>query len=436
MLGVARDEGAGLSESDNSNSKGAVPITVMTGGIDRPYTFGLAMELVSKGVALELVGSDGVDFPEFHTTKGIRFLNLQGSQRADVSTLRKIFRLVNFYSKLIFYSIAAKPKIFHILWNNKLERFDRTCLTVFYKILGKKVVLTVHNVNTRKRDANDSWLNRRTLRFQYRMADHIFVHTDSARTELVNEFGVRESRITVMPFPINNALRQSDMTQAEARRRLGIADGRKTMLFFGRITPYKGLEYLVEAFRALAAKRDEFRLIIAGRPENDCQEYWNAIRDGIESEVKSGSILLRADHIPDEEIETYFKAADVSVLPYKQIYQSGVLFLSYSFGLPALVANLGGLGGDVEEGRTGFVFKSEDSTELTAAIERYFASELYRDLDARRQQIKEIATAKHSWDVVGRETMSVYSNLLQLPSSQGLSNRETSRSTLAVKDPS
>src|SRR5579862_5195281 len=102
----------------------------MTGGIDRPYTFGLAMELVSKNAVLELIGSDGVDFPEFHTTQGIRFLNLQGSQRADVSTLRKVARLVSYYSKLIFYGLAAKPKIFHILWNNKIEWFDRTLLTL------------------------------------------------------------------------------------------------------------------------------------------------------------------------------------------------------------------------------------------------------------------------------------------------------------------
>ena len=433
---MAPDRDVALHRPDESTSASAIPVAVMTGGIDRPYTFGLAMELASKNALLDLIGSDGVDFPEFHTTDGIRFLNLQGSQRADVSVSRKILRLVNYYSKLVSYSVSAKPKIFHILWNNKFERFDRTLLTSFYKILGKKVVLTVHNVNTRKRDSKDSALNRFTLRFQYRMADHIFVHTDGARHELTKDYGVRESRVTVMPFPINNALRQTDIPQQEARRRLGIADDRKTILFFGRITPYKGLEYLVEAFRSVVAKRDEFRLVIAGRPENDCREYWNAIRESVLAEVKSGRIVLRADHIPDEEIEMYFKAADVSVLPYRQIYQSGVLYLSYSFGLPVLVADVGSLATDVEEARTGYVFKSEDSTGLATTIEHYFSSELYLHLEARRQEIKDIATAKHSWDVVGRATVSVYSNLLQLPTNQGSSNRESSSPSLVVKDPS
>ena len=72
---------------------------------------------------------------------------------------------------------AAQPKIFHILWNNKFEFFDRTLLMLYYKLLGKKIVFTAHNVNIRKRDGNDSWLNRFSLKIQYQLVDHIFVHT-------------------------------------------------------------------------------------------------------------------------------------------------------------------------------------------------------------------------------------------------------------------
>src|SRR5712692_3824603 len=101
----------------------------VTGGIDRPYTFGLAMELISKGAALDVIGSDSLDFPEFHGKPGMNFLNLQGSQRADVSLVRKVIRLSMYYAKLIRYAATAKPKIFHILWNNKFELFDRTLQT-------------------------------------------------------------------------------------------------------------------------------------------------------------------------------------------------------------------------------------------------------------------------------------------------------------------
>ena len=413
-----------------------IAAVLLTGGIDRPYVFGLVSELLSKGAALDVIGSDSLDFPEFHHRPWLNFLNLEGSQSPDASLVRKVFRLASYYAKLIRYAMSAKPRIFHILWNNKFEAFDRTLLTVFYKILGKKIILTVHNVNARRRDSNDSYLNRLTLRVQYQLADHIFVHTLGMKTELSEEFGVQESRITVMPFPINNAVPNTGLSKFEARRRLGIQDDRKTILFFGRITRYKGLEYLVAAFEEVVARRDEFRLIIAGRPENDFQESWRAIRNGIQEHVSAGRIVLKADHIPDEETELYFKAADVLVLPYKQIYQSGVLFLGYSFGLPVLVADVGTLKEEIDEGKTGFVFKTEDPVDLATTIERYFASDLFSTLNARRQGIKDIATARHSWDVVGRATMSVYANLLQLPAYREVSNREGANAQLIAKDPS
>ena len=110
-------------------------------------------------------------------------------------------------------------------------------------------------------------------------------------------------------------------------------------------------------------------------------------------------MLLRADFIPDDEAEVYFKAADVLVLPYKHIYQSGVLFLGHSFGLPVLAADVGSLKDEIVEGKTGFVFRPEDPVDLCQAIERYFASDLYADLDTRRREIRDYAAERHSWDV-------------------------------------
>lgn len=395
-----------------------IAVALLTGGIDRPYTFGLAMELISKGAALDVIGSDELDFPEFRDKPGMNFLNLQGSQRADVSLVRKVFRLSMYYAKLIRYGATAKPKIFHILWNNKFELFDRTLLTLFYRLRGKRIVLTVHNVNAGRRDSKDTHLNRLTLRIQYRLADHIFVHTERMKLELSEEFGVQGARVTVIPFGINNAVPNTCLSQSEAKRHLGIQDDKKAILFFGRITPYKGLEYLINAFQQVLARRDDYRLIVAGRPENDCRRYWSAIQERIREDVRLGRILLRADHIPDDETELYFKAADVLVLPYRQIYQSGVLFLGYSFGLPILAADVAALKDEIVEGKTGFVFRPEDPVDLAKAIERYFASDLFVDLKSRRQEIRDYATERHSWDVVGQVTMSVYADLLRMPSSR------------------
>ena len=433
---VDRQSPGGLPNLMVSDTAPEIAVALLTGGIDKPYTFGLSMELISKGAALDVIGSDGLDFPEFHGKPGMNFLNLQGSQRPDVSLIRKVFRLSIYYAKLIRYAATAKPRIFHILWNNKFELFDRTLLTLFYRLLGKRIVLTVHNVNAGRRDSKDTPVNRFTLRIQYRLADHIFVHTEKMKLELTEEFGVQGARVTVIPFGINNAVPNTGITPGEAKQRLGIQDDKKAILFFGRITPYKGLEYLITAFQQVLARRDDYRLIVAGRPENDCQRYWSATQERVREDVRSGRILLRADHIPDDETELYFKAADVLVLPYRQIYQSGVLFLGYSFGLPILAADVGSLKDEIVEGKTGFAFKSEDPVDLARTIERYFASDVFANLNSRRQEIRDFATERHSWDVVGQVTMSVYANLLRLASPRELPNREAAKASLNMQDPS
>ena len=122
---------------------------------------------------------------------------------------------------------------------------------LYYRLLGRRIVLTAHNVNAAKRDSRDSALNRLSLWIQYRLADHIFVHTEKMKAELRSEFGVAESKISVIPFGINNTAPISDMTSEEAKRRLGLAPEERTALFFGQIAPYKGLDYLVTALPEL-----------------------------------------------------------------------------------------------------------------------------------------------------------------------------------------
>lgn len=395
-----------------------ISVSLLTGGSDKPYVFGITTELLSKGAVLDLIGSDELDGPEFRGKPGINFFNLRGDQRQDASFSTKVSRILKYYAALMLYAAKAKPKIFHVLWNNKFETFDRTFLTLYYKLLGKKIVLTAHNVNFAKRDRKDSTLNRLTLRIQYRLADHIFVHTEKMKSELQEEFGVREARITVIPFGINNAVPHSVLTPKEARHRLGISEKEKTILFFGRITPYKGLEYLIGALRLISKSGSDYRVLVAGRPDR-CEDYWKSLQDLMREDVENGRVLLRSEFIPDEETEIYFKAADVLALPYKNIYQSGVLFLAYSFGVPVLAADVGSLKEAIIEGETGFAFKSEDTAELAKAIEKYFGSDLYKNLAGRRQQIEDYAKSKYSWDQVGEKTMGVYGSLLRTPGSRG-----------------
>jgi glycosyltransferase involved in cell wall biosynthesis len=386
-------------------------VALLTGGGDRPYVYGLTTSLISRGAALDLIGSNDLDFPEFRGQPDLNFLNLRGDQQPDASLSRKFTRVLLYYARLIRYAATAKPGIFHILWNNKFQFFDRTLLMLYYKFLGKRLAFTAHNVNAGIRDDQDSWFNRVTLRIQYALCDHIFVHTDKMKLELMEGFSVPAARATVVPFGINNSLPTTQLTPVEARQQLGIREGERTILFFGNITPYKGLQYLVEAFQRIVARRRGYRLIIAGKPIN-CDSYWSAILGTIREDVEGGRIILRADFIPDGETERYFKAADVFVLPYRHVYQSGVLFTGQNFGVPAIVSDVGALKDEIVEGKTGFTFRPEDPVDLASTIEKYFASDLYSGLKDRRKKIRDYVLERHSWDVVGQMTMSVYGALL------------------------
>ncbi len=320
-------------------------------------------------------------------------------------------RVVLYYLRLIYYAATAQPKVFHILWNNKFELFDRTLLLIYYKFCRRKLVFTAHNVNMGKRDGNDSWLNRISLRIQYHLVDHIFVHTEKMKSELLFEFGVSEKKASVIPFGIDNTIPSTNLSGGEARKRLCLQNNSRIILFFGQISAYKGLEYLVEAFEKLAGERQDYHLVIAGRPDRGSQGYWKDIRSTIESRGMAGRVTQSIRYIPDEEVEVYFKASDVLILPYTAIFQSGVLFLSYSFGLPVIATDVGSFKSHIVDGRTGYVCRSHDASSLASAIATYFGSDLFNNLGSRRAEISAYANERYSWSEVAAKTTVVYSNL-------------------------
>jgi glycosyltransferase involved in cell wall biosynthesis len=407
--------GAAFGRDDKPSTATSVgtgmKVALLTGGFDKPYAFGVATELASQGICVDVIGSDAVDTPAFHSTPGLRFFNLQG-RWSDANIAIKTLKLLVFYWRLISYAATAQPKIFHILWNNKLQLFDRTLLMMYYKALRKKVVITAHNINAGKRDANDSMLNRISLKLQYMLADHIFVHTERMKQEIRQDFGVQDRAVTVIPFGINNSILHTDLARVQAKERLGFEEYEKTILFFGAIRPYKGLEYLVEAFLGLAPRHPDYRLIVAGETRKGHEKYWNDIRERIGCDANRDKVRLRIEYISDEDTESYFKAADLVVLPYTHVFQSGVLFLAHSFGVPVVATDVGSLKEDIIDGRTGYLCRPCDSDDLARRIAQYFDSELFKTLDQRRQDICNYANVQHSWAVVGERTWKVYANLI------------------------
>jgi glycosyltransferase involved in cell wall biosynthesis len=386
----------------------AIKVALLTGGDDRPYALGLTSALVQAGVFVEFIGSNRVDGPELHGTPWIRFLNLRGDQTESAPVGTKVRRLINYYGRLLRYAVTARPRIFHILWNNKFEWFDRTLLMLHYRLMGRRVVMTVHNVNVARRDGYDSAFNRFTLGIQYRLASHLFVHTAKMKAELMADFAVPAGKVSLIPFAVNDKIPITTLTPAEARQRLGLEPAHQVALAFGQIAPYKGLDQIVAVLPEIIRHNPQFRLVIAGKVKHGFEGYWEKLRQLLSAEPLRNHVLLRIEHIPDDQVETLFKAADVSLMPYTEIFQSGVLFLAYTYGLPVLAADVGSFREDVEEGVTGWICRPQDPADLVRCVRRHFESPLHQTIVVGRGRIQKWAMEKYSPAKVAEITRGVY----------------------------
>lgn len=382
--------------ADRPAAAGFPKVALLTGGGDRPYALGLAMGLARMGVILDFIGSDFLRNQELERLPTVRFLNLRGDMSADASAFAKALRVARYYARLLWYAATSDAGVFHLLWNNRFEFLDRTVLMLFYRLLGKRMIMTVHNVNAAQRDGSDSAWNRWSLRVQYRLCEHLFVHTASMARALQDEFGVEAGRVTVIPFGINQTVPSTDLGMREARGRLALPGDGKVLLFFGNIAPYKGLEYLVEAMALLERRVPDVVLVVAGRPKG-AETYWTKLDSRVDALGLRDRVLCHIEYIPDEAIEVYFKAADAFVLPYKEVFQSGVLFLGFNFGVPAIVTRVGELEEDVQEGVNGCLCEPADARSLADAIERFYLGRLHAEGAAGRAAIRDAAIRRHSW---------------------------------------
>ncbi len=112
-----------------------------------------------------------------------------------------------------------------------------------------------------------------------------------------------------------------------------------------------------EPFHELLTKDRNYRLLIVGKPGKG-EKYWSEFNADIAASGVGDRLIAKIEYVPDEETELYFKAADVLILPYTHVFQSGVLFLGYSFGLPAIAADVGSLKEEIIEGRNWLCFQA------------------------------------------------------------------------------
>jgi glycosyltransferase involved in cell wall biosynthesis len=176
---------------------------------------------------------------------------------------------------------------------------------------------------------------------------------------------------TVLPHPIYTHFGEK-LPREQAERILGIPSGRRTLLFFGLIREYKGLDILLQAFDLLDGR---YQLIIAGEPYGSFERYRKLIDTGRDP----ASVYVFPDYIRDSEVKHYFSAADLTVLPYRSATQSGISSVSCHFDVPMVVTDVGGLRETIGGRGTGIVCENAAPACIATAIERFFDEPLLRE---------------------------------------------------------
>lgn len=200
------------------------------------------------------------------------------------------------------------------------------------KILGYKLVWTAHNVLPHEPVFGENH-ELEARRWLVDLSDLVIAHSDSTIRELAN-IGLHPKRHAVIPHGSYVGIYPSEISRTEARNNLGLKENTFTYLFLGQIREYKGIDTLISAY--IKIRTENTTLLIAGA----C--YDGELRKLL-NEINDKSIMWIDGVVPGRELQNYFNASDVVVLPFKKITTSGSALLALSFGKAVIVPALSGL---------------------------------------------------------------------------------------------
>ncbi len=205
----------------------------------------------------------------------------------------------------------------------------------------------------------------------------------------------------VIPHPPYNNF-NIKINQIEAQKQLTLSLTKKTILFFGIIREYKGLDLLIEAFNLLD---DSYQLVIAGEVYGDDRSYHKMI----DKNVNKQRIYFFNQYIPDEEVHLYFSASDCIVLPYKSGTQSGVAAIAEQFDLPVLTSNVGGISEKINHGVNGLIFKDTTAQNISNRIKECYDLKLPETIINKRDILN--IQKPNEWDLFAEEALNFASSL-------------------------
>jgi glycosyltransferase involved in cell wall biosynthesis len=238
------------------------------------------------------------------------------------------------------------------------------------------------------------------------MLEGLFVHTEYTQEKLFQSFGntPAASRIHVVPDPA--IMPSHTLTKDEARRLLGLPLSRPLALFFGGLRADKGYDVLLRAIPLLKA---DVGVVIAGEAGSKAISDVEASRKHMSS---SDRLLARLGRVDDEDVERYFSAADIVVIPYRCVYAgtSGVLQHAAAAGRPVVTADVGQIGGIVQRNFLGITCEPESPVALARAIDEAFAMP-----HSWHDQVQEHAqryAQSQDWRILGQKVRAIYMHAL------------------------
>jgi len=300
-----------------------------------------------------------------------------------------LFKLIKYFKK--------GYKIIHIHW---LWVFPLgIIMKMFYYLsrpLGIKIVWEMHNIlphNFKEKD-------KRKYKWFYEKVDAVIYHSEKdiqKAGELLNSNRIKKH--IIMPHASFNESYENIVSKPEAREKLEISDDKKVILCFGFIRKNRGYEYLIKATQDM----ENVIVVIAGKIlERD------VYRELIESEKKIPNLRLYARWIRDDELQYFFNASDIVVLPYTQITTSGVIPLAYAFSRPIVTTSIDGIK-DVVNEDTGVLVPPEDEDLLRDGIIKLFSL----DYKKMGKFAYEYSKENFSWMRNAQKIKELYENLLR-----------------------
>jgi len=361
------------------------------------YLFGQASGLLNNDVELSLYTNNETPSTEINGLKFFTFYKeIFKSKSKIINGIKWIIGTILSVFHARFSGISIFH--FHIFYTNILVLFN----LLFVKILFGKVVLTVHDVSSFSNSSNSSIIEK----LIYKLTDRIITHNEFSKLEILNVNADSSSCISIVPHGSYTPFINIQYDKEKSKEQLGIPNNRRILLFFGMIKKVKGLEVLLSALKGVIKKNPDVLLVIAGRVwENDFSAYQKIIDENNLSEY----ILLHTKFIPQEDVEHYYCASDLVILPYKKIYQSGVLMMTLSYERPALVSDLPPLKEIISDNENGFLFKAENVSDLTAKLNSILSDEGL--MEEVRVKGAELINTKYDWGEIGRQTKQAYQSL-------------------------